>query len=286
MVSRKTIVKALTHPLGVRTLRKSGTLMWVGERSRPEFRGVFATCEAEVAQLALRSDVHDALSRPASDVACIIVTRQTRNSFHLEDLETLALEYPDAMLIQVLGSLCEGERPRAIEPFGDHTVYWHQCNQFLPDWLRECGFVARANSKPVNSIAIVADTIQIADPLMELAASYGAAAFWCRQPYTLVARNFDAVWWDDSIATPATEQHWRDRIGAMTSKSSSQVAHAWLVSCPRIECVTAAQQAGVGLVVSKPANIDALLQTIAPAAVSDAASNSSSAQETNRKRVA
>jgi len=268
MISRKTIMLPLGHPLSTISQTPTGTLMWIGERKRQEFCDVFATCESSVAQMAIRTDLHDALSRPASHVACIIITRQTRTTFHHEDLITLAEIYPNAVLIQVLGSLCEGERPRIIDPFNDRIVYWHQCNQFLPDWLRECGVVAPENQRAIHSVGIVAHSIQIADPLMELAATYGAAAFWCRQPRTFVARNFDAVWWDDSIATPASTQQWRKRIQAMVSTSKQDVQHAWIASCPRVEAVTAARAAGVGLVLSKPANIDTLLQTITPASVS------------------
>lgn len=242
-----------------------GTLMWIGQRDHIEFKEVFRRCESQVSQLALRRDLGDAILRPASDVAGIIVTRQTRTAARIDLLNVLAKSYPDASLVQLLGAMCQGERPRHREPFAEKILYCHQADQFLPQWLENCSFAATTVDTAAKSVAIVTQSAQIAEPLMDLASSIGAAAFWCRQPSASIARNLDAVWWDDSAADGGTAAQWKERLASVTSQSKKQPTHVWLTNYPRTQLANAAYNAGVDFVISKPLKIASLLQTIHPA---------------------
>ncbi|NND98183.1 MAG: hypothetical protein HKN47_12720 [Pirellulaceae bacterium] len=243
----------------------TGTLMWIGQRDDAEFRPVFAFCESQSAQLAWRSSLHDAASRPARDVACIVITRQTRTEHSPKQLQQICDAYPDATLIQILGSLCEGERPRNTDPFGPHTIYWYQWNQFLTSWLANCGAIQTTDSRSVaRSVAIVAESMSSADPLMDLAASVGTAAYWCRTPSAHVARNFDVIWWDDSVARAASTAVWQRRIETITSRSNHPTHHVWMTHCPRAQDRQAALRGGIDILLNKPYRIESLLQTICP----------------------
>lgn len=242
----------------------AGTLMWIGQRDHVEFKSVFRRCESQVPQLAMRRDLGDAILRPASNVSGIIVTRQTRILPRIDLLNVLADTYPDASMVQLLGSLCEGERPRQREPFDEKILYWHQSDQFLPKWLADCCIIAPCVSTTAKSVAIVTQSAQIAEPLMDLASSIGAAAFWCRHPSASVVRNLDAVWWDDSAANGGTMDQWKQRVDGMSSQAASRPTHVWLTNYPRTQSAEAAYRGGVDWVISKPAQIDAILQTIQP----------------------
>ena len=256
----------------------AGTLMWIGQRDHIEFKNIFRQCESQVPQLALRRDLSDAILRPASHVAGIIVTRQSRKSPRIDLLNMLVESYPDASLVQLLGSMCQGERPRQHEPFGSQILYWHQADQFLPQYLSHCAITARSTRLTAKSVAVVTQSAQIAEPLMDLASSVGAAAFWCRQPNPRVARNLDAVWWDDSAVNGGNCESWKRRLATInpvniseskSGQSPNKPTHVWLTNYPRTQLANAAYSAGVDYVISKPAKIDALLQTIQPAPCED-----------------
>ncbi len=275
----------------------SGTLLWIGNRSAGEFRDAFEYCESLAPQVATRIDIDDCLNRPAAQVAGIVITRQIRQAFHETDLQTIRQAYPDATMIQLLGSLCAGERPRPTEPFGEKTIYWHQWNQHFPTWLRDCGVVSNVAPKPTFSVAIVASDLSSAQPLMDLAAASDAAAIWCKHPNHHLARNVDAVWWDESAAQPTTVNRWQDRIAVFdahdaasrfdgatsTDSRKRKCRHVWLASWPRREDVRSAIAGGVELVISKPYEISLLEQTIEQKQpVANSLNNESQTQRTSR----
>lgn len=244
-----------------------GTLLWIGERDGQEYREVFDYCESLAPQLAVRRDVQDCLDRPAQAVAGIVFTRQTRDELCSQALQYIRETYADATMIQLLGSLCAGERPREVEPFGEKTIYWHQWNQYLPDWLSECGIVSNVTPQSTYSVAVVASSLASAQPLMDLAASAGAATIWCKRANRELVRNVDAVWWDESAARPTTSGNWRDRIAEMAladgvSNRLRRCRHVWLASWPRRDQIRAAIDGGVELVISKPFEVSLLYRTL------------------------
>ncbi|QDT13044.1 hypothetical protein [Planctomycetes bacterium K23_9] len=256
------------HPGTLRGQRQShlpGTLLWIGNRDGNEFREIYQYCETLVPQLALRRNLRDCLDRPASGVAGVVITRQTREEFCQADLSAVEETYRGATMVQLLGSLCAGERPRSVGPFGERTIYAFQWNQYLPTWLGDCGIVPVINPRSTFSIAVVANTLPNAQPLMDLAASTGAATLWCKRPSTNICRNVDVVWWDESAARPTTSSDWSDRLAAFDSpmgEGNRQRRHVWLASWPRREQTRAAIAGGVQLVVSKPYEVSLLFRSI------------------------
>lgn len=250
--------------------------MWVGARDRPEFQDAYLFCEQHAAQLALRRDLDDALARPAASVERIVLLRQTREEQDRPREEQLVERYPEASIVQLLGPLCAGESPGSLEPFGSKRFYWHQANQVLPGWFRTGRVADRAVNSVRRSVAVIASTESAAQPLLDLAASAGASAVWCRRGDRFRIRNVELFWWDDSAAPPASGEVWRERIAAVAGPVTAVVGganattycvqrHAWLAGGPTAAQCREAREAGVDAVITKPAQIEPLLDMIGDA---------------------
>ena len=251
-----------------------GTLLWIGERSSEEFRDAFEHCQASASQVAVRQNLDDAFLRPAATVKAIVVTRLTTKQHCEGQLRRLADSYPDATFIQILGSLCAGERPSSSKVFGERTIYAHQCNQYLPTWLSECGVKSIVESRAPSSILIVAHQHSNAEPLMDLASSAGIPTLWCKRPSGNLVRNVSAVWWDDSAARPTTTRNWQHRINEIEASNrqiepSLRCRHVWLACWPRHQQIRTAIDGGIDLVISKPHEISLLSETIMESAHQD-----------------
>lgn len=242
-----------------------GTLMWVGDTTAAEFRSAVQYCLLNVSQLAFRRDHREALARPASDVRWIVFAQSNRNWF---DAEPLINQYPTAKCMTLLGPLCQGfgfSRNR-------DACDWQRWHDVMPEWLD----VERPTTARCRNVAVVAANLTAAEPLLELADSVGASAVWCRHPSRQSVRNFDAVWWDDSAAAPASQSGWHDRIEAF-ARPDRRVRHAWIANSPCLQDARDAQAAGIELLVSKPHRIDPLLGML---------DQSASVGRTNRLRAA
>ncbi len=252
----------------VETSKDQPTLLWIGDRASPEFQAAYQFCEANVAQLAMRRDVDEAVSRPAHAVGRILLARGTRQPLPTAGMNRLLRCYRQASWLQLRGTLCEGDRTGQSDLFDGVDCYWHQWNQTLPRWLHPCGTSARIETSPMiigqrpASVAVIAASIAAADPLMELIVSRGATAIWCRGPDAFRVRSVGAVWWDDSVARPASRTVWQQRIASCAAEST-KCQHAWLVNSPRIECYRQARSGGVNMIVSKPFDIDCLAESLA-----------------------
>ncbi len=244
-----------------------GTLMWVGDRELDEFVEAYRFCECRVSQLAWRRDVDDALRRPAAAVRRIVVTRPTRRVTDDRQLRELFDAYPAASAFELLGPLggplAGPGSSRAIRPDDPPRVPWHRANQILPEWLEACGAPKPADFGAARSVAVVAATPAAAEPLIDLAASVGVVAVWCRRGDTVRLRNVDVVWWDDSATGDMPRDEWAARVARFRRRGSRfGPRHAWLVTAPHIEQCRAAYDAGVELVVTKPARIEPLLRML------------------------
>lgn len=238
-----------------------GTLMWIGNPTSPEFHDAFQYCVANVAQLAIRKDLEDALRQPAANVFRILITQSTQRPVDDLRLEQLTSQYPDARALSLVGSLGEGMRlsTGAGNQLPRHA--WHRWNQLLPGWLGVSSDASEPNTPVRCSVAVVTATYATAEALMDLAESAGATAVWCRGADTHRVRNVDVVWWDDSVARPTSSRQWRERLAAFTSPGRSP-RHAWIVQTPRLDERREAMNAGIDLVVSKPHLVDCLLETL------------------------
>lgn len=244
-----------------------GTLMWVGDRELDEFVEAYRYCECRVDQLAWRRDLDDALRRPAGAVRRILVTRPTRRVTDDRQLRELLDAYPAASAFELLGPLggpLGGPgSSRAIRPDDTPRVPWHRANQILPAWLEACGAPTPADFGTARSVAVVAATLAEAEPLIDLAASVGVVAAWCRRGDTFRLRNVDVVWWDDSATGDMIRDEWAVRVASFRGRRARRgPRHAWLVTSPHIEQCRAAYHAGVELVVTKPARVEPLLRML------------------------
>ncbi len=246
------------------------TLLWVGPRNSVEFQACYEFAESNSLQIAFRHSLRDALDRPASTVDRIIITRNHRGAFDWNQINVLLGRYESAQGMVLLGAACEGVRhterffvaaaaksEAAVRLSVYNAMLWRQQ---VPQWMQGVG------SHPVRladhkvTVAVIAATLPIAEPLLDIASACGAAAVWMRQDDALRIRNLDRVIWDDSVAVPATRQGWASR---MTAVDTARIAsHAWVANAPREHQVAAAESAGVELVLSKPYFIGGLTRWI------------------------
>lgn len=239
-----------------------GTLLWIGDPTIPEFRDSFEYCVSRVAQFALRTDLDEALRRPAAGVRCILLSRATRRPIEQCLLDRLSELYPRASILNLMGTLCEGMCISEDHTPGANRLYWHRWNQVLPQWLAPCGVAQAQPTKRSSSVAVLAATFAGGEPLLDLAESAGATAVWCQGPDTLRVRNVDAVWWDDSLASPTSSRRWCERIAAFGA-SGRRSQHAWIANSPRYDQQRQATQGGIDIVISKPHRIEGLLHMLA-----------------------
>ncbi|WP_144057641.1 hypothetical protein [Novipirellula maiorica] len=221
-------------------------------------------------QIAFRHSLRDALERPASTVDRIIVSRNHRGDFDWNHVNLLLGRYQDAQGMVLLGAACEGVRhterfavaaAAKSEAASRLSVYnamlWRQQ---VPRWmLGSAAHPVRIADQKIT-VAVIAATLPIAEPLLDIASGCGASAIWMRHDDSLRIRNLDRVIWDDSVATADTRQRWVSRMAAIDPTGRS--SHAWVANTPRYHQIAAAESAGVQLVLAKPYSIRGLTQWI------------------------
>ncbi|GAA5508636.1 hypothetical protein [Novipirellula caenicola] len=244
------------------------TLMWIGPRNSNEFQACYQFAETNSLQIAFRYSLRDALERPASTVDRIIVTRNHRGEFDWNQVNILLGRYQNAQGMVLLGAACEGVRhterfavaaAAKSEAASRLSVYnAMQWRQQVPQWmLGAAAHPVRLADQKVT-VAVIAATLRIAEPLLDIAAACGAAAIWMRQDDSLRIRNLDRVVWDDSVAPPVHRQAWLSRMTAIDPMRTS--SHAWIANAPRHHQIEEAESAGVELVLAKPHGVDGLSQ--------------------------
>jgi hypothetical protein len=238
-----------------------GTLMWIGARDR-EFAEPYQFCLANSAQVALRDNCQQALDRRAAGVRGIVVARNNRGGVSAQALTQLQHRYAAAQVVHLMGALSLGMRSGAELP-ALQRLPWYRWNEVLTDWLTNWGSAELPPSPTCRSVAVVAANFEAAEPLLGLADSAGATTAWVAAGDCLRARNFDAVWWDDSVATPTTLEPWRDRIRAFGNATT----HVWIAGNIQRTEQDFARRAGIDHIFVKPYSIDGLLQTLAQPAV-------------------
>ncbi len=240
--------------------KNAGTLLWVGNRQLSEFQPAFDYCARHASQIAIRSNVDDALRFAVDQVIGIILARENRTPIDQSSVDELIARSAPATAVQLIGPLCAGDRQNTLQI---PRVYWHQWHDTVRDLLTPCGRIQPPQQvDQVKSVAVVTETYSSAEPLMDLATSASAAAVWCRRADAVRVRNFDVVWWDDSIAKPANEVEWRERLAVMRRHSRSSPSHVWLATAPHRDAVRSARAAGVDAVINKPFRVESLLATL------------------------
>jgi hypothetical protein len=256
-----TLVRICSTSSNIDPSDRAGTLVWIGDREATEFQEAYRFCEQNVPQMAVRRDLADAIARPAYLVDRIVFARVSRRPITAAEVNELTATYPQASGLQLRGPLCEGDRHDRV--WAGQRCGWHEWNQVLPGWLREpAASVPYDGDRISTSVAVVAASLAAADPLLDLIAGEGATAIWCPRPDAIRVRGVHAVWWDDSIAGPATASEWQRRL-ASSGANPDRCKHVWLVNGPRREACLGARQGGVSLVLGKPFRIACLADALA-----------------------
>ena len=244
-------------------LSAPGTLMWISEDAGDEFLKAYQHCVAHAPQIAMRSSVVDGLQRPAAEVRAIVITQRQRIMPSRSLVRDMREAYPQARILCLMGSCCEGMYAKVLDPVFSKSerLYCHQWGQVLPAWLRCCGAVVPVSDRTCRSVAVVSATPANGSALMDLAESAGAVAFWCRDVCGWQMRRIDAVWWDDSVAVPATADQWSQRVKPFLRTDGAPL-HAWIANAPRCSEVKAASEGGVALTLSKPYQVQTLLSLL------------------------
>ena len=238
-----------------------GTLLWIGPRDSRELRPIFQDCESRASQLALRHDLDDAWWRRADQVQSIVIAHQSREQLCHSSTATITARYDCKNTWEILSPLCAGLRQNT----GEHQrIYWHQWNQFADLIVADSSPQFLQSPQQADSVLVVAQSIDNAEPMMELAAAHAKTVVWCRNPTSIRAKNFDVVWWDDSLATPASCRTWQNRIGVFQHAGNPPLKHVWITNDMTARHIQAAKDGGITCVLTKPLQIGSLLQTIHP----------------------
>ncbi len=222
------------------------TVVWIGQTLHPEFAEAFQYCCQHAGQLAIRATIDEAVKRPAMVVGIVFWARTDRSFIASNLLGKLRSLYPTARFVLVAGSNAEGEG-RTGQQFQDwQRCAWHSWSQWLPQWVG----VPRANPVPALLTLVIAAGYQHAQPLIDAVADFSRAVSWSTPQQTLGTRGATHVIWDDSAATPAGQEVWRQRLSSLAGSADQR--HAWAVSYPRQLDWSSAKLAGVGTLLSKP----------------------------------
>jgi hypothetical protein len=228
--------------------------MWIGTRDAAEFREAYEFCEGTVGQLAYRPTPELAIGRPACGVRWIVRTRSDRSPSTL--WQQLESTYSAARKLELRGVLSDGDRTPTAESV--EICPWWQWNQRFPHWL---GPSTATSAEPIQSVAVVTTDACVADSLLQMAVEQGVTAVWCPRPEPVRVRGVDAVWWDDSVASPASGSRWRQRIESCGPEARS-ARHFWLTSSRSLADWQQARRGGIRAIFGKPFESAALIATL------------------------
>lgn len=244
---------ATTRDAMTTSVREPGTLVWVGAKTHPEFVEAFRFCQANTGQLAVRASVAELIRRPAGFVKRIIIARLDRRPMPSLLTTKILSHYRDAELLTLASSLCDGEARTGAPWTPIRSIRFSRWRELLPQWLEPCGCRAEPESG-WSSVLILTDRYEAAEPLLDYAAMRRRTAVWKRKPSHASIRNFDRVWWDESVASAASADAWRQRLAGTTGR----IAHTWLVTQPHADEIGDAIHGGISEVITKPATLASL----------------------------
>jgi hypothetical protein len=246
-------VDAKTRDAGTASVREPGTLVWVGPKMHPEFVEAFRYCQANTGQLAIRGSLAELIGRPAGFVKRIIIARLDRRPMPSLLTTRILSHYGDAELLTLASGLCDGEARTGTPWTPIRSIRFSRWKEVLPQWLKPCG--CRYEPEAAwSSVLILTDRYETAEPLLDYAAMRGRTAVWKRKPSHASIRNFDRVWWDESVASAASADIWRQRLTGATGR----IAHTWLATQPHADEIGDAIHGGISEVITKPATLASL----------------------------
>ncbi|HBJ36450.1 MAG TPA: hypothetical protein DDZ51_17210 [Planctomycetaceae bacterium] len=226
-------------------------------------KDAFKFCSQIAAQLAVRRDAAEAVRRPAGFVRRILFARPTRHVPKPSMIDRLVATYSGADSIAICGQLCDGEsRTGTPWPMGDRMRF-SRWTERLPRWLEPCigGTKPRrdpAQGSKVQSLLVIADRFDTAQPLLLWADSVGVFAAWHPRFVPALHGRFKTILWDDSAAMATSANHWQQRLSEACQNGKSP-EHIWMSLQPSIDEIEQAKRGGISHVLTKPVMIDAIL---------------------------
>ncbi len=227
----------------------TGTVVWVGSIDHPEFSEAFQYFQSAAPQLAIRRDQQEFLRRPASDVQWIIFARVRRVALLPAVAPEIQLRYPNAKVLVINGSLCDGERRSGYswKPFA------------MKRFDRWCdGVKLEVPTRPTREVEgtlqpmtlLLFDRFIDAEPWLAIVRSQACPALWSRRFDPLTMTNVQRMVWDESIAPKSSSRNWSQILASCESAIGCE--HHWLVTQPQTDDISYAMHAGVSAVHSKP----------------------------------
>jgi hypothetical protein len=249
----------IAHPISDPPISDPGTLLWIGTTSHPEFVEPFRYCRDHSGQIAVRGTLREALSRPAGHVRRVIFARVGRDVPTASAWGQFAARYlsePGCDALAIRGSLCDGAGRSGDAWPGGKTIRFSRWRELLPTWLAPCG-TRSAEPPTIDSLLVLCDRFETAEPLLDVALHGGIVATWHRNFVPALHAGFRTVLWDDSVAPPAASTDWQQRLDparSLTQRATPR--HIWMALQPSIEAIRDATAGGIDEVISKPLAID------------------------------
>lgn len=138
--------------------------------------------------------------------------------------------------------------------------------ELLPRWLAPCG--VRANAVvPPRGLLVLCDRFETAEPWLAASQQQGIAVAWHRHFVPVLHAGYQRVLWDDSVAPPASEVAWRQRLRAAEELPRGTLSREdlWLALQPNGEDIRQALAGGIARVLTKPVAIDSIWAATDPA---------------------
>jgi hypothetical protein len=116
-----------------------------------------------------------------------------------------------------------------------------------------------------QSLLVICDRFEMAEPWLVLADRLFAHSTWHRRYVPALHHRFDTVLWDDSAAPPVAADGWRSRLcgsecGEWRERRRGNVLprHLWMAFQPSVESAAAARAGGISVVLTKPVLVEHL----------------------------
>ncbi|TWT70143.1 hypothetical protein [Crateriforma conspicua] len=251
------------------SITSPGTLLWIGPRRRVEVQRLSTVAEHVCPQVAYRSDLQDAVDRPAASVRLVMIVKSKSGEMDAATLSTIADVYPSAQRWIVNTSLCQTV-PSARRDPNTVPMSWRIAADRLQEYWTSPAteanpMVAKAAKDTIGTglnrpaaVLVLADRLATADHWMDLVAADGHSVCWANNVESTSVRNIDLCLWDDSLAAPTDVATWRTRIRQAGRCTRSSARHAWMTVLATPQQIQSARDAGVDTVIAKPGPVAAV----------------------------
>ncbi|TWU04008.1 hypothetical protein [Neorhodopirellula pilleata] len=252
--------------------QRESSVLWIGATDHPETLSVWKWCQDHVDMIAVRSSIQDAVHSPPRSAVDRVLILST-NRFDVATMPTagnriteLRRQHSGASFLLIRGPLVA---PTVALPPTDSflssewiesissdeaLVYLESCRR-----RREQSF--RTNHPPVFPVVIIASHYSIAEAYMDSICMFDTPqprwTTWQRKLSPQTSRGEATILWDDSVATPATGDQWRRRLGA-----SGHLRHLWATGIATSAQRRVAKENGIDEIIEKPGRLECLIEAL------------------------